>query len=373
MKRAAAVLLALAVLSACAGRAPAAAEEAHVTRCLAVGMDRFVTQENTAPCSAANAEHMAALLGDFLPEGTQVTARMDGPGTAGELETVIRETFRGAAEGDVSLLYLSTHGVIWEEEGKTGTALILSDGEREDALTPEGLRRMLDPVPGKKVLILDACYSGAFAEALGGEGCRVLASCGAGEKSYFWTAEETGTGYFTAALENALRASAKEQIDPNGDGRVSLEELAGRIREIYGVSAVTDRPEGDQDPLFLLPEDRHAEARVLEIRFDPAAENGGQVILGFRFRTEERTKLEYRLVPAGPDGWDFGRTVHLPDRERTGRVRGLLAPGEKERQLRFSAGLLGELGRALLQVVSLHGKTPVPECTRVITMNQKQE
>ena len=36
-------------------------------RCLAVGMDRFVTEKDTDPCSADNAELMAALL-ELIPD-----------------------------------------------------------------------------------------------------------------------------------------------------------------------------------------------------------------------------------------------------------------------------------------------------------------
>ena len=347
---------------------PAAGEAAGTCRCLCAGTDLFVTQENTAACSAHNLQHMAELFTDFLPEGTQVTLRMNGPATAAELESLIRVSFGDAEEGDLSFLYLSTHGVIWEEDGKTCTALILSDGEQEEAVDAESLRRMLDPVAGEKILILDACYSGGFLEAFSGDGYRILASSGPGEESFFWASdEETGTGYFTAALESALRASDADQIDPDGDRRVSLAELTGRIREIYGAAGAASAPETDGRPFFLLPEARHGEERILGLRFDGTEENGGRIRVAFRFRTQERTRLEYRLVPLGEDGWDFSREVRLPDRERAGRVRGMLAPGDKERTLQFSAELLGERGTALLQIISMHGQTPVPECTRVIT------
>ena len=55
-------------------------------RCLAVGMDRFVNEENTAPCSANNAETMAGLFGDCLPEGTKIIRRVNGPAGRAEME-----------------------------------------------------------------------------------------------------------------------------------------------------------------------------------------------------------------------------------------------------------------------------------------------
>ena len=104
---------------------------------------------------------------------------------------------------------------------------------------------MLDQIPGRKVLMVDACRSGALigrgkergTDFFENDAYRALVSAGAEEDSWFWSAEEdeyTGTGYFTEALDSALRASDPEQIDPNGDGEVSLRELTARLREIHG-------------------------------------------------------------------------------------------------------------------------------------------
>ncbi len=338
-------------------------------RCLAVGMDRFVNEENTAPCSANNAETMAGLFGDCLPEGTKIIRRVNGPAGRAEMESLILEAFGDAGQEDTSILYLSTHGVIWEEEGTEKTAWILSDGEHEEALEPETLRMMMDRIQGKKVLILDCCHAGAAAELFAGPDWRLLAGCGIDEDCYFWAAGEvTGTGYFTSALENALRASAPEQIDPDGNGEVSLKELAGRIREIYGVSTAVMLQEEDEETLFLLPEAQTQE-RLLDLRFDPETEEG---TLQFHFRTETQVKLEYRLVPMGENGWDFSRVAKIPDRERSGQKRGVVSPGEKDRSIRVSRERLGEDGKALLQIVSwrgLYGQIPVPEATYIIRSN----
>ena len=347
------------------------ASSCGTARCLAVGMDLFVTRESTEPCSAGNAEIMAALFAAYLPEGTRVSRRVNGPGSAAEMSRLILDAFSGAEREDISFLYLSTHGETWEtEEGSSLTALILSDGIREEAISAEALRTMMDRIPGKKVLILDCCHAGAAAEAFSGPDWTVIAGCGAEEECYFQSAgNETGAGYFTMALDNALRASDPRQIDPDGDGSVSLKELSARIREIYGVSTPVFIPEDDR-ALFKIPENRKAPERLLGIEFDPQEEGDGQITLSFRFRTEMAVKLEYRLVPAGENGWDFDSAVRLPDRERTGSTRGLLSPGEKNRSIRVSRDRLGESGKALLQVISLRGlrwQVPVPEATIVFS------
>lgn len=68
-----------------------------------------------------------------------------------DMISAISSTFSGAQESDVSLFYYSGHGA-------TGSgALIGVDGY---AVYPEKLRTCLDAVPGRKIVIIDACHSG---------------------------------------------------------------------------------------------------------------------------------------------------------------------------------------------------------------------
>ena len=349
-----------------------------MTRCLVIGFDRFVTMPSTGRASANNTETMAALLEDFLPGEKQITIHVDGPGNIDGFEELIRETFAGAREEDTALVYLSTHGVS-APEAPGGTVLLISDGEQEEGLTPERLREMLDGIPGKKILMADACRSGALIgrgakngrDFFDDDRYRALVSAGAGEDSWFWSAEEdeyTGTGYFTEALDSALRASDPEQIDPDGNGTVSLKELTDRLREIHGASTVYSRPEEDDEPLFILPEDRKAGAKLRGLQFDPVEGDGESLTLKFRFRAEEQVRLMYQLVPSRNGKWDFEHAVKTPDREWTGLVRGLVSPGEKERTIRLRPESLGEDGKALLQIISLQGeeRRPAAEAGRVI-------
>ena len=330
------------------------------------------------PASARNAEAMEALLKDFWPGGTAVRTEVPGPGSVGAFEVLIRETFGEAGPEDTSLLYLGTHGMS-RPELPGGTALLLSDGEEQEDLPPQRLREILDGIPGRKILILDACRSGALI----GRGTetgkdwfdsgeyRVLVSAGAEEDSWFWTAdteEETGTGYFTGALENALRASDPDQIDPDGDGTVSLKELTARLREIHGASTVYCRPEENGDPLFILPEDRKAGGRLRGLTISDPETEGETLILRIHFRAEEPVRVTYELVPSRNGRWDFEHAVRIPDREKTGLARGLLSPGEKDRTIRLSRKSLGEDGKALMQMISLRGEAlePAAEAGRKI-------
>ena len=353
--------------------------EEGVTRCLLIGCDRFVSMPGTEPASANNTETMEALLTDFLPEGTAVARQVNGPGTVDGLERLAEEVFREAGDADTALIYLSTHGVLRDEAGRQTLSLLLSDGTEEERLEPGRLREILDRVPGRKVLILDACHSGAVIGRGGGEGInwfedgdyRVLVSSGALEDSWFWNVETdgyTGTGYFTSAMDSALRASDPGQIDPDGSGSVSLKELTGRLREIHGASTVYCWPEESGERLFELPADRKAGSRLQGLAFGETEADGETVTLPIRFRAGEPVRVTYQLVPSRNGKWDFEHAVRLPDREKTGLIRGLMSPGEKDRRIRLSVKSIGEDGRALMQIVSLRGDgtTPAAEAGRVI-------
>ena len=354
------------------------AESGGEARCLLVGCDRFVSMPSTSPVSCNNVELMAELLEDFLPGEVSTDCRTEGADSADTLAAWAEEAFRGAGDEDTCILYLSTHGAR-RPETEAGMALLLSDGTSEADLAPAELRAMLEKLPGRKVLIVDACYSGGLIGAgtegakdwFEGSGCEVLASGGAEEDSWFWNAETdeyAGTGYFTAALNSALRASDPEQIDPNGDGSVTLEELAGRLREIHGISTVCFAADGERKPLFRLRPDRKAGSLLRAVRFGDVSAEGDALVLPIDFRAEEPVRLMYLLVPSRGGRWDFAHAVRMPDREITGLVRGRLSPGDKHRTIRLNRASLGEDGKALLQIVSLQGEAEVPwaEAGRVI-------
>ena len=325
-----------------------------VTRCLLIGCDRFVSMPGTEPASANNVDTMEALLADFMPEGTEISRQVNEPGSVEGFGQLVADTFRDAKQADTSLIYLSTHGIIHNSEfinqnsGNESSVydmvLLLSDGETEGKLSPEELRNVLEKIPGRKILILDACHSGAVIgkgwdglNPFEGSGCLVLCSSSAQEDSWFWnteTDEYTGTGYFTAAMDRALRASDPEQIDPDGSGEVSLKELA--------------------------PQDRKTGARLQGVSFGETETDGDAVFLPIRFRAGESVRVIYQLVPGKNGKWDFEHAVRLPDKEKTGLIRGLLSPGEKERKIRLTTGSLGEDGKALLQIISYTGSSLIP-------------
>ena len=364
------------LLSACARERNAGT---GVSRSLLIGYDRFVTMADTAPCSAGNTAVMAEIVKDFVPDMIQVVRRTDEPATVDGLAELIRDTFRGAGPADTSWLYISTHGILWEEDGESRMALLLSDGESEEALLPETLRDILDRIPGRKVLILDACHSGAAVSTFQGPAYQMLVSSTPEEDSYFWLSPatdsyaETGTGYFTSALNTALRASSPEQLDPDGSGTVSARECASRIRAICGVSTAAGYPEAWEKPLFHLNGETQ-QARVRELEFDPVIRDGDDLLLPFHFTVTDPVKLEYRLITRKNGEWDFDGGTTQGDSERIGTRRGWLSPGEKKKTVRFTAEEGREDGEALLIVISRDAAgRSAPEGSCVIAVDSRTE
>lgn len=77
--------------------------------------------------------------------------------TADQILSAIPETLNASSEDDVSLFYYSGHGV-------TGGYLVGYDSSTKtlQPIAPRNLYAQLSRVPGKKIVIIDACYSGSL-------------------------------------------------------------------------------------------------------------------------------------------------------------------------------------------------------------------
>ncbi len=82
--------------------------------------------------------------------------------TAAEIRESISNTFADATDDNVSLFYFSGHGVSSGNEEDYGALL---GADNEDFVTPAQLRSILDKVPGRKIVIVDACCSGNLLSA----------------------------------------------------------------------------------------------------------------------------------------------------------------------------------------------------------------
>ena len=109
----------------------------------------------TLPGPANDALGMEGCLSLFDATDYAVTVRANL--TAEGMLDAIAEVFGAATAQDVSLVYYSGHGISSADTSQQG-ALLGSDGV--NAVTAGQLRAALDRIPGRKIVIIDACYSG---------------------------------------------------------------------------------------------------------------------------------------------------------------------------------------------------------------------
>ena len=195
MRRLCCLLTLLAMLARGGLPLSGAAEEAPqpVLRALLVTCDRFVSRPETTPAAQQNAQLMKSLLESDARGYAEIRTECDTLSSVDAFALVVRETFAEAADSDISFVYISTHGLYTANRSNLSASLLLSDGEKEERLTAQALANLLAAVPGTKVLVLDACHSGAFigkglsdfaqANPFAWENCHVLCSAGGSEES----------------------------------------------------------------------------------------------------------------------------------------------------------------------------------------------
>jgi len=209
---------------------PARADDTRplpVLRALLVSCDHFVTQPDTAPSSYNNL--VALRRGSIRVSVNRALDRQ-------ALASLAAAAYTGATQEDISLFYLSTHGVTIGDNDDF--AALLSDGLEERLLYGRDIAEVLNTVPGKKVVILDACFSGAaivkglddpyVASAFSGPDFKVLTSAGGLEPSFLWTdgaGMVQGGSFFAQALTEGITAEGRYAADLNRDGLITLREL----------------------------------------------------------------------------------------------------------------------------------------------------
>ena len=173
----------------------------------------------------------AQLVAFFRKQGVpapQIIYLRDREATADRIQSTLARHLSRAGKGDWLFLYYTGHGYKADDDE---AYLASFDAGDEDvpgwpvASIPASIERYFKG--SRAFLTLDNCYSGALAEAVleraeGHTSYAVLTSSTADNIS---TAEWT----FTEALLAALRGKAYE--DTNGDGQITLEELAGQVKE----------------------------------------------------------------------------------------------------------------------------------------------
>ena len=341
-------------------------------KALLIGVDEFVSRPSAAPSSANNVQAMQAMLESDL-EPPQAIVVPDGPVTTpDQLETLIQQTFAGAGEGDVSLLYISTHGV-YDPEGDDPPALLLSDGVTETRMTPERLEKAFAGIGGTKVLILDACYSGAFIGKGSasmppivhflGDDFKVLTSSGALESSWYWTGgQNQGQFYFTQALVEGMSADCGYPADQNSDGVITLSDLYQYLLLNHGASTPQVYPQRDDfallryDPKAAMPAAQDC-TPVMDVTFSGTMLDQDNRQIGIEFIVTRPTQVAYQLVYQKNGEWDFDQAQLIYDGAERFLAQsskpGAVSAGRKVRTLNIRDMDQDSYGYVLVQVVTI--------------------
>lgn len=344
------------------------------THALLIACSDFISQPDLGAAISGNL-HMvgSALISSDIPLGS--LSIEDGTiGTTDAFERAVSDAFSASTEEDLSILYLCTHGVLSSADDNQ-VYLLLGDGENESALSAQQLYDSIAPVQGEKLLILDACFSGALigrgqpghgsmpdshkqeflSPFLVDSSIHVLTSANGHESSWYYDSESLSTGavsYFASALSSGLGLYGSAEADLNGDSAVTLDELhrhlsvavpssssqllSARARNLIlptSSSAMLSRPlTGFSYSSSLL----YAADPTLDLSFTVAKEN---------------TAVQYRLIDFTDGSWDWQNARTFLD---AGDIEnGTLTPGRKSRALSLDGLMPDESGYMMLQVFSV--------------------
>ena len=357
--------------------ASSASPSVHL-RALLIGCDAFITKENTYPIAQNNLEKLKTTLLCDSRSYISVDTYYDEVGNTTAFENAVHAAFSDAKEQDISLLYFSTHGYLGENESSAG--LYLSDGMEENLLFAQDLHRITSSIPGKKIILMDACNSGAFiakginalltAHPFTGDDYHILTSSGGSEPSWQWYDENeliSGSGYFTDMLCAALGGNVPS--DTNRDGTVTLSEVFSFVSLNIGASTPQCYPENSSIPFFSYNTNNVSSPLISDIVFNDTLLTAGRSTLTFSFTAHAETPLYYQIIYFREGAWDFENPRHFQDDE-TGT--GTITPGRKERNLILDMPNGDDYGYAMIQFITLRNDQPVFQGARLLSVQPRK-
>ncbi|MGH3873066.1 MAG: caspase, EACC1-associated type [Pseudonocardiaceae bacterium] len=187
---------------------------------------------------------------------------------SGAVSEKIEEFFADRKPDDLLLLYFSCHGVL-DSRGQLYFVTANTKKERLDStgISARWVRKQMDQSRSQRiVLLLDCCYSGAFARGLTRRSARaeeILEQLGGRGRVVITASDKMEYAYesiFTNAVVRGLRTGA---ADLDGDGRVSVGELYQYVYDQVRQNTPDQTPTWSADEMrgqFSLAKNPHAPA-----------------------------------------------------------------------------------------------------------------
>ncbi len=356
--------------------AGALSDEAPQCRALLIACDQFVSAAETTPIGKNNLARMESILSQDM-RGFRIHLQYGVVSSKESLAYSIEWAFRDAKAGDISLLYLCTHGRFDTGTNNPGGELLLSDGSLEGSVTPQELNAMLDEVAGTKVLLVDACNSGVLVgkgispdvgsarvpRAFQSGDYKVLTSSGASEQSWYYnpTLEHAppGSSYFTTALALGAGYLGRFPADTNRDGVITLAEMYAFLAVNQASSTVQMYPQNDEFPLLVYDralQNGEARGELSGFEFHRTALDPARPEVSFSYTANVPTRVVYYITYLKDGQWNWKDSVGLPDvTEFDGDAdpMGDVGPGRKQIKLDLSDVLPKGWTYAMIHVMTM--------------------
>lgn len=367
------------------------------TRALLIACSEFTSQPDLGAASSGNLHLIGSALIGANPR-LEVLSFEDGTiGTRSAFERAVSDALGAADENDLSILYLCTHGVLSSSDDRQ-VYLLLGDGESETPISAQELFSIVSSIQGEKLVILDACYSGALigrglpapSILLPGEipaprrpqepvllpadpSIHVLTSADGTESSWYFDSDHLTTGaisYFASAFATGLGLYGSAEADANGDGSVSLAEMQ-RYLNVAVPSSSSQLLSAHADGVFLPTTSGPMLSRPLTgFTYGPSLLLTDDPTLEFSFTAAQETAVQYRLIDFDSGRWNWEEAQTFLDEGDDGR--GLLAPGRKTRSLTLPQIAPQDSGYLMLQVFSVMNGNLVLCSERLIAVQPAQ-
>ncbi len=216
---------------------------------LLIGVSKYEADLPPLPAVVNDIEAMRQVLADPKIGGFDNVEVCVEPDLV-EMRRAIGRLFRTSKKGDLALLFFAGHGMT-DDSGKLylTTPITRKEECQETSVPASFVHDMMNNSPCKRqVVILDCCYSGAFAQGwqprgdiniqqqLGGEGRAILTSSSAIQLSF----EQEGAGIYTRYLIEGMRTGT---ADRDGDGQISIQELHEYAKEQVQTAKPAMKPE----------------------------------------------------------------------------------------------------------------------------------
>ena len=341
------------------------------TRALLTACHDFLSQPPLGNAVSGNLQLLAtALLSSDIPIGNVYIedGTIDSPDA---LRAAMHYAFNGSTDDDTLIFYLCTHGFPYGLN--SGPSLLLSDGIHETILTPEALFDLLLSYSGNKIVILDACYSGAFIDAANKlfpawpSSLSILTSAQATESAWYYDHEGMENGalsYFAGALCRGMGLYGQPLANADGDEFLTLLEMEQYLRQNVASSTCRLRSLSAHDVylpisngLLSLPANSFSSSSCL-LTYD-------RPTFRFSFTLENDTLLQYRLTKYINGKWAWDNSTILNDMGDNI----LTPPGKKNRTLRVE---LSDAGTSylLFQLFAFQNDEPILCAERLLALQE---